>query len=382
MNHHFDTRTVQISAKKKAGVPSKITPIYQSSAFTFKDLDDLESFYHGGQDYLYSRVGNPNTDELGSAVANIEGAPAGVSTSSGTSAILAGILAVAQTGDHILAALDLYGGTYLLMAEELKNFGIEVSFVKFQDKEDIEHHLQPNTKMIYAESVANPLLREEEIEKLKNIATRHNKVLMIDNTFATPYLCRPYEKGADLVVHSATKYLGGHSDITAGVLVGKEELIAKARSKIVNLGTNLSPFEAWLTCRGIKTLSIRMERHCHNAAYLADTLKQHPAVNKVYYPEFISEKGNGAIVTIDISGKADVRTFFQSLDWIKIVSTLAGVETSISYPIATSHRDLPTDLLKELQINEGIIRISVGIENHEDIAMAFKQALDKAEMKQ
>lgn len=380
MTRHFDTRTVQISTKKKGGVASKTTPIYQTSVFSFEDLDDMESFYHGEKDYLYTRVGNPNTDELGTAVANIEGAPAGVAASSGTSAILAGILSVAKQGDHVLAALDIYGGTYQLMASELQSFGIEVTFVKMENKEEIEKYIKKNTKMIYSESVANPLLRTESIEDLAVTAKKHGSVLMIDNTFATPYLCRPYEQGADLVVHSATKYLGGHSDVTAGVLAGREELIAEARTKIVNLGTNLSPFEAWLTCRGIKTLSVRMERHCRNAAFLAEELKKHPAVQTVYYPDFVSDKGNGAIVTIDITGKGNIKTFFKSLGWIKIVPTLAGVETSVSYPMGTSHRALPKESLEELHITEGLIRISVGIENQEDIAQAFHAALDKAKL--
>nr|WP_154649470.1 PLP-dependent aspartate aminotransferase family protein [Calidifontibacillus oryziterrae] len=378
MKHHFNTETVHLSEKRLGSFTSKVNPIYQTSAFAFGDLEELEGYYQGNGAYLYTRVGNPNTDDLALAVANLEGAPTGVATSSGLSAILAGILAVTKTGDHIVATNDTYGGTYHMLENELKDFGIEVSFVSFENQEEIRESIKANTKLLYSESITNPLLRVEDLEELTKIAKEYNIITMIDNTFATPFLCQPYLKGIDLVVHSATKYIGGHSDVTAGVLVGQQDLIAKARAKIVNLGLNLSPFEAWLGTRGIKTLSVRMERHVNNAQFLADQLKSHPGVCKVYYPDFVSEKGNGPIVTIDVIGKCDVQKFFKSLSWIKIVPTLAGVETTVSYPAATSHRALSKELRDELGITEGVVRISVGIEDPEDILAAFLNALDQS----
>ncbi|NSL53142.1 trans-sulfuration enzyme family protein [Calidifontibacillus erzurumensis] len=378
MKHHFDTEAVHLSEGNFVTSSSKINPIYQTTAFTFSDLEDLEGFYQGKSKYLYTRTGNPNTDELAAAVANLEGAPAGVATSSGLSAIFAGILSVVKAGDHIVATNDIYGGTYTLLAHELKDFGIDVTFVSFENREEIIKQIKPNTKLIYTESITNPLLRVENLEQLVEIAKEHNLISMVDNTFATPYLLNPYLKGVDLVVHSATKYIGGHSDVTAGVLVGHEDLIAKARTKVVNLGLNLNPFEAWLGTRGIKTLSVRMERHVKNAQVLANGLKGHPGIRKVYYPEFVSEKGNGAIVTIDITGKCDVSKFFKSLSWVKIVPTLAGVETSVSYPLGTSHRSLTNELREQLGINEGVVRISVGIEDAEDILAVFQDALNQS----
>ncbi|MFC4388638.1 trans-sulfuration enzyme family protein [Gracilibacillus marinus] len=378
MGQGFDTKSVHVTMKRDGGIPTKVTPIHQTSAFTFKNLDDIEQFYQGDRDYLYTRVGNPNTDELGKAVANLEEAPLGIATSSGLSAIMVGILSVAKSGDHIIASKDLYGGTYELLVTELASFGIEVSFVSFE--EDLEQYIQANTCLLYTESITNPLLRVENLENVVKVAKKYQLKTMVDNTFATPYLVRPYTLGVDIVVHSATKYLGGHSDITAGVVVGSEELIAKAKQKCVNLGTNLSPFEAWLTVRGIKTLAVRMERHTRNAQALADALSEHPAVNKVYYPTFVSEKGNGAIVTIDITDNANIDTFFNELQWIKIVATLAGVETSVSYPLGTSHRNLPKDVQQELGITKGLIRISVGIEETNDIIETFTQALDSAKI--
>ncbi|GGM25660.1 methionine gamma-lyase [Paraliobacillus quinghaiensis] len=374
MAHKFDTKSVHLALKNKNAVDSKVTPIYQTSAFKFTDLDDLERFYQGEKDYLYSRVGNPNTDELGAAVAQLESAPEGIATSSGLSAILVGILATAKAGDHVLASTDIYGGTYQLLAHELADFGIEVTFIDFE-KDQIEQSIRDNTKLLYSESVTNPLLRVEDIASIVAIAKKHHLYTMIDNTFATPYLCQPYTCGVNLVVHSATKYLGGHSDVTAGVLVGDEELINNAKSKVVNIGTNLSPFDAWLACRGIKTLSVRMERHVKNAQALADALTKNANVSKVYYPKEVSSNGNGAIVSIDVTGTCDINKFFQSLGWVKIVPTLAGVETSVSYPLTTSHRALPKETQDELGITEGLVRISVGIEDAEDIIAAFEQAI-------
>lgn len=380
MEKQFDTKSVQLSLKNTETINSKVTPIYQTTAFKFKDLDDLESFYQGDKEYLYSRVGNPNTDELGAAVAQLEEASAGVATSSGLSAILVGILAVAKAGDHILAATDIYGGTYQLLAHELADFGIDVHFVNFENVAEIERHIKPNTRLLYSESITNPLLRVEDITQLVKLAKANNLVTMIDNTFATPYLCQPYKAGVDLVVHSATKYLAGHSDVTAGVLVGDKSLIDKAKSKVVNIGTNLSPFDAWLAVRGLKTLSVRMERHNDNAQALAEALAKHEAVTKVYYPKHATSKGSGAIVSIDITGNCDIQAFFKALDWVKIVPTLAGVETSVSYPLTTSHRALPKAVQEELHITEGLVRISVGIEDKIDIIQAFESAIDASKL--
>ena len=378
MDFHFDTKAVRFPRKTQEKTVSKVQPIYQTSAFVFEDLDDLESFYEGKKDYLYTRVSNPNTDDLGMGVADLEGAPKGVATSSGLSAILAGVLAVVKAGDHVIACEDLYGGTYSLFNGELPDFGIEVSFVDFTDKEKIEEAIRSNTKLLYTESVTNPLLRVEDLNLLKELGQKHDLVTMVDNTFATPYLLQPYQSGIDLVVHSATKYIGGHSDVTAGVLVGREDLIAKAKAKVINLGANLSPFEAWLGCRGLKTMSVRMERHVRNAAFLANQLKGVQGIKNVYYPEYVAERGSGAMVSIELDEETDVKTFFKSLGWVKIIPTLAGLDTTVSYPIATSHRTIPEDTRQKLGINKQVVRISVGIENEHDILEAFKNAVKKS----
>jgi cystathionine beta-lyase/cystathionine gamma-synthase len=378
MAKRFETEILHCEKKSKKAIASKITPIYQTSAFSFNDLDELEGFYQGEGNYLYSRVGNPNTDELGEAVARLEEAPSGVTASSGLSAILAAVLAVTKSGDHIVATDDLYGGSFHLLKEELKDFGIETSFVSFTNIELVEAEIRGNTKLLYTESITNPLMRVENIEAVVQLAKKHNLVTLVDNTFATPYHCKPYTLGVDLVVHSATKYIGGHSDVTIGVIVGKEELIQKARSKVVNLGTNVSPFEAWLTSRGLKTLALRMKAQSSNARKLAVALAAHPHVEKVYYPLEEDNEGFGAIVTIELSKTVDVNEFFRTLSWIKIVPTLAGVETTVSHPLKTSHRALPPEAREALGITQEVVRISVGIEHADDIIAEFEKAIGES----
>ncbi|WP_421381400.1 trans-sulfuration enzyme family protein [Bacillus salacetis] len=373
----FDTKVVHSTLHNRS-IKSKTTPIYQTSAFSFSSLEELEGFYEGKSPYLYTRSGNPNTDELGDMVAALEGAPAGVAAASGMGAILAGILAVAESGDHIIAAEDIYGGTYHLLNEELKTFGIKVSFADFSDHEEIVRNITPETKLLYSESITNPFLRLEDIKGMVSIAKRHGLRTMIDNTFATPYLMNPYNDGVDIVAHSATKYIGGHSDVTAGVTVGPDELMAKARNKVINLGMNLSPHEAWLTVRGCKTLSLRMKQQCDNAEKLAEALDGYEGVKTVYYPKKASEKGSGAIVTIELEEHNDIHRFFTGLSWVKIVPTLAGVETTVSYPQGTSHRALTDEAREKIGVNPQVVRISVGIEDAEDIIKAFKDAVDSS----
>lgn len=378
MEKRFETLVLHSVEKTKKPIKSKVTPIYQTSAFSFADLDELEGYYQGEGNYLYSRVGNPNTDELGQAVAALEGAPVGVAASSGLSAILAAVLAVVKSGAHIVAAEDVYGGSFHLLKEELSGLGIETTFVPFTNLQNVQQAIQPNTKLLYTESITNPLLRVEDIAAVVDLAKKHQLAVLVDNTFATPYHCKPYELGVDIVVHSATKYIGGHSDVTAGVVVGRADLVEKAKSKVVNLGANLSPFEAWLTCRGLKTLALRMKSQSSNARKLANSLKGNSNIAKVYYPFDEEETGYGAMVSIELSKNLDINQFFKSLSWIKLVPTLAGVETTVSHPLSTSHRALPPEASEALGITREVVRISVGIEHAEDIILAFENAIQQS----
>ncbi|GAF14811.1 LOW QUALITY PROTEIN: O-acetylhomoserine sulfhydrylase [Bacillus sp. JCM 19046] len=372
-NRHFNTNAVHFVDKQIERNTSKARPIYQTSAFVFESLTDMEQYFTGEKEFLYSRYGNPNTNDLGEGIALLEGAESGVATSSGMSAIMCAILSVCKTGDHLIAMLDVYGGTYSLLEDELNLFGIEVSFVL--NLEELNSVIKKNTKAIFCESITNPLVRVEDLPALIKKSKEHELVVIADNTFATPYLIQPFVLGADLVVHSATKYIGGHSDVTAGVITGSSDLVEIAKKRVISMGCNLSPFEAWLACRGLKTLSLRMDRQCANAKELASYLKSLDEIDHVYYPENVSSKGNGAMLSIQLAENIDVDTFFKSFSFVKIAPTLAGVETSISYPLHTSHRSVPQALRDKLGIGKQHVRVSVGIEDSRDIRTDFQKAL-------
>jgi cystathionine beta-lyase/cystathionine gamma-synthase len=378
MESSLDTRIVHSFQENTSDIRNETAPIYQTSSFSFASLEELEKYYQlsqGEASNNVSQLGKAVMDELGQAVAMLEEAPAGVAAATGTSAILTGIMAAVSPGDHIIAAEDIFGGTYRLLNQELKHFGVETTFVSFKDLETVKKAIRPNTRLLYSETVTNPFLRVEDIDGLVQIAKENGLLTMIDNLYATPFLSQPFKKGVDIVVHSAAKYIGGHSDATAGVLVGSDSLIQKAHEKIVNLGAQLSPFEAWMTCRGIKTLGLRMEKQTTNAQVLADALRQNPLVNKVYYPEFVSKRGNGAVVTIELTDQCDIHRFFSSLEWVKIVPSFAGVETTVSYPLGTSHRALSSEIQKKIGITRQVVRITLGIESSNDIIEQFEEAL-------
>ncbi|AXF57394.1 trans-sulfuration enzyme family protein [Salicibibacter kimchii] len=374
----FNWKVIHDRAQDDAST-SKTTPIYQTSSFTFTGLDDLEGFFQPENNrYMYSRYGNPNPDQLARKVSELEGAPAGVATSSGMSAILCGVLSVVRPGESVLIPEDVYGGTYDLFQQFFQEWQVDIHTVSFTDLSEVEKHITEKTALVYTESVTNPLLRVENIEAVVNIAHKHRVPVMVDNTFATPYFSQPYKSGVDLVVHSATKYIGGHSDVTAGVLVGEKALVERAKAKAIQLGMNISPFESWLTVRGLKTLSVRMERQSSNAKAMAEFLNDQSGVN-VYYPEYLATHGNGAMVSFELVDRYDIHKFFEQLEWVKIVPTLAGVETTVSYPLKTSHRSLPPQMQKKLGITEGLVRMSVGLEDQMDIMKELRSALKAAE---
>lgn len=380
MGERFETKTVHIGHQPLRQVASKATPIYQTSVFAFKGLEEVEQFYAGDGEYLYTRNGNPNQTELSAAVAALEQAEDGISAASGMGAIMAGVLAVVQPGDHILASHEIYGGTYALLDKELSRLGIELECVNLNELTSLDKHIRPNTRLFYMETITNPLLTVADMPRWIAQAKQAGVTVMVDNTFATPYLVQPLSLGADLVVHSATKYIGGHSDATAGVLVGKKELVQRAREIVVNYGASLSPFEAWITARGLKTLALRMERQCDNARQVAAFLRQHSAVSRVYYPSeadtrFFARQKQGAMVSFCLADESRIYAFFRNLDWIKLAPSLAGVETSVSHPVTTSHRAFTEEQRNATGITMGLVRLSVGIEAVEDIVAELDRAL-------
>ncbi|GHA72353.1 trans-sulfuration enzyme family protein [Pontibacter akesuensis] len=367
----------------------KTTPIYQTSVFAFEDLNALEQYFgQPGQSYMYTRYGNPNTDELAQQVNKLEGGAGAVATSSGMSAILAAVLAVCKAGDHVLCAEDIYGGSSALLSQELTRIGISVSFVPSADIYTLKDYLQPNTRLLLLETMSNPLLEVFDMARLAQETKQHNILLVVDNTFATPVLTKPLELGADIVMHSVTKYLSGHSDVTAGVVVCKEEAVLQRVQKVMMVyGLNLSPFEAWLAARGLKTLRLRMRQHCSNAVAVAKYLQQHPKVEKVWYPgleehpqyALAKQQGQGlfgGMMSFKIQDdKEAVNRFMQALPTIPFAPSLAGVTTSISYPLGASHRSLTSEQQQEMSITAGVIRLSVGIEEPEELIAELEAGL-------
>jgi len=382
MKERFETKTVHIGHEPLRQVKAKSTPIYQTSVFAFEGLEEVEQFYTGEGEYLYTRNGNPNQAELSDAIAALEQAEAGVSASSGMGAIMAGLLSVLGPGDHVLASHEIYGGTYALLSKELSRFGIELTCINLNEVSSLAGHVRPQTKLFFLETITNPLLTVVDMPFWIEQAKQHGLTVMVDNTFATPYLVQPFTLGAHLVVHSATKYIGGHSDVTSGVLVGERERITRAREIVVNYGTSLSPFEAWLTARGLKTLAVRMERQCDNASEVASFLQEHPAIKQVYYPSnestsFFHRQKQGAMVSFTLADENKIYDFYRALNWIKFAPSLAGVETSVSHPVTTSHRAFTEEQRQATGITMGLVRLSVGIEAAEDIIQELSYALQK-----
>ncbi|MCX2738828.1 trans-sulfuration enzyme family protein [Pontibacter anaerobius] len=367
----------------------KTTPIYQTSVFTFDDLNELELYFgQPGQSYMYTRYGNPNTDELAQEVNKLESGVGAVVTSSGMSAILAAVLAGCKAGDHVLCAEEIYGGSSTLLAQELTRVGIEVTFVPSAEMYTLDNYVQPTTRLLLAETMSNPLLQVFDIARLAQETKRQSIKLVIDNTFATPILTKPLALGADMVIHSVTKYLSGHSDVTAGVVICKEqEDLQRVQRVMMVYGLNLSPFEGWLASRGLKTLRLRMKQHSSNALQIAQHLQQHPKVEKVWYPgleehpqhELAKEQGQGlfgGMLSFRIKDDTEaVNRFMQALPSIPFAPSLAGVNTSISYPLGTSHRALTAEQQQKVGITIGVIRFSVGIEEPEELIAELETAL-------
>lgn len=367
-----------------------VVPIYQTSVFTFDSLEQMDEAFSGQPGgYVYSRMHNPNHNVLEQTLAELEGGEVAVVTSSGMGAILVACLGHLSAGDRMLVTRDCYGGTQVQFVAEFKRFGITVDFVDTCDLEATEQALQAGAKVLYFETISNPLMKVADIEALCRLAHAHGALVMIDNTFASPYVCQPLALGADLSIHSLTKYLNGHSDVMGGVVIGSAELMKPVKRVAVNLGPTPSPFDCWLVLRGIKTLALRMERHSSNALALAQMLAAHPAVQAVYYPGLPEDsqhalaarqfrKGFGGMLSFDVAGgTAGAEATIRALEMVELVPSLAGITTTISHPAKASHRSLSAAERAALGISDGLIRLSVGIEDITDLLADFTQALDQ-----
>ncbi|KUP05800.1 cystathionine gamma-synthase [Bacillus coahuilensis m2-6] len=353
-------------------------PIYQVS--TYKQ-DGVGNF----KGYEYSRTGNPTRHALEELIKDLEGGERGFAFGSGMAAITA-IMMLFKTGDHVLMTDDVYGGTYRVMSKVLTRFGIESTFVDTSDLATIENEIKPNTKAIYIETPTNPLLKVTDIKGASDIAKKHSLLTIVDNTFSTPYWQNPIELGADIVLHSATKYLGGHSDVVAGlVVVNSKELGEELHFVQNSTGGVLGPQDSFLLIRGIKTLGVRMEEHEANTVELVRFLDEHPSVSKVYYPGLASHpqhelskmqsRGFGGMVSFDVGSEENADKLLAKTKYFTLAESLGAVESLISVPARMTHASIPRERRLELGITDGLVRISVGLEDVEDLMEDIKQAL-------
>ena len=377
----FNTKTIHGGQENTdPAYGSVMPPIYQTS--TYKQTTP-----GGHKGYEYSRSGNPTRAALERALASIENGKFGLAFGSGLAAIDA-VVKLFKPGDEIVSTNDLYGGSYRLFTKIYENFGIKFHFVGMQNAADIENHINGNTKMIWVETPTNPMMNIIDIEATAAIAKKHNLLLAVDNTFATPYLQQPLDLGADIVMHSATKYLGGHSDVVMGGLVVKDEALAEKLYFIQNAsGAVCGPQDSFLVLRGIKTLHIRMQRHCENGEAVANFLKSHPKVKNVYWPGFedhpnhdIAKKqmrGFGGMISFTTS-EATLESavkVVEKLEVFTLAESLGGVESLAGHPASMTHASIPKEEREKTGVVDSLIRLSVGIEDAEDLIEDLKQAL-------
>ncbi|WP_374054355.1 bifunctional cystathionine gamma-lyase/homocysteine desulfhydrase [Rossellomorea sp. FM04394] len=356
------------------------TPIYQVSTYKQDEVGKHKGFE-------YSRSGNPTRHALEELIKDLEGGEKGFAFGSGMAAITA-VMMLFNSGDHIVMTDDVYGGTYRVMTKVLNRVGIESTFVDTSDINNIESAMQPNTKAVYIETPTNPLLKITDIEAAASLAKKHNLLTIVDNTFSTPYWQNPISLGADIVLHSATKYIGGHSDVVAGLVVVNSEELAEELFFVQNsTGGVLGPQDSWLLIRGIKTLGLRMEEHEENTKKIVEYLTSHQKVSKVYYPGLethpnhdIAKKqasGFGGMVSFDVGSEENADRLLTNTKYFTLAESLGAVESLISVPARMTHASIPADRRNELGITDGLVRISVGLEDVEDLIEDIENALSK-----
>ena len=356
-------------------------PVYQTSTYKQEELGK-----HKG--WEYSRTGNPTRAALEKLLADLEKGKYGMAFASGLAAINT-VLSLFSSGDSLIVSDNIYGGTFRILDNVFKNFGITYKIADTSDLSEVEKAIDDSVKAIYVESPANPLLTVTDIEAVSKIAKKYGKLLIVDNTFLTPYLQRPIELGADIVIHSGTKYLGGHSDTISGLVVVNDKEIADRLYYLQNaIGGVLAPWDSFLVIRGIKTLGVRMDRHVANAVRIAEWLEQSGYVEKVYFPGLKSDPGYetqkkqadgpGAMISFTLNKKYDYRKFFKNLKMVALAESLGGVESLVCHPATMTHAAIPKDIREAVGITDELIRLSVGIENADDIIADLKQAIEES----
>ncbi|MFD1314795.1 trans-sulfuration enzyme family protein [Namhaeicola litoreus] len=363
------------------------TPLFLTSSFVFDDAEDMRaSFAEEKEKNLYSRFTNPNTTEFIDKIVKMEGAESGYAFATGMAAIYATFAALLSAGDHIVSARSVFGSTHTLFTKYFPKWNISTSYFKVEEVDQIEDLIQPNTKILYAETPTNPGVDIIDLEVLSKVAKKHNLILIIDNCFATPYIQKPIHFGADIVVHSATKLIDGQGRVLGGVAVGREDLIREIYLFARNTGPAMSPFNAWVLSKSLETLAVRVEKHCENALKVAEFLENHPKVNWVKYPFLKSHpmhevakkqmKFGGNIVAFEIKGGIEAgRTFLNKIKMCSLSANLGDTRTIVTHPASTTHSKLSIEDRMEVSITDGLVRTSIGLEHIDDIISDFEQAL-------
>jgi methionine-gamma-lyase len=390
-NSSFDTKCVH------AGVGdyefgAVVPPIYQTSTFKFKSVQQGAKLFAGEEKgYIYTRMANPTVEALENCIAELEDGHKALGCASGMAAIHTVFATLTSAGDHVLCSSAVYGPTTTLLNTILKKFGVDANYIDTSNLEEVKKGIKPNTKVVYIETPGNPTLYISDIEEISTLAKKHNAVTVVDNTFMSPALQRPLELGADIVLHSLTKFLNGHADVVGGIIVVKDEDTYKNFRRTLNqLGGVIDPFNSFLVHRGIKTLSIRMQRHCENSQIVAEYLEKHHLIKKVVYPGLKSHpqfqlglkqhNGHGGMITFEMAGGFEAgQILMNSVKLCQLAVSLGGVETLIQHPASMTHFSMGKEARAAGGITEGLVRFSIGIENVKDIINDLEQALREVE---
>ena len=386
----FETEVIHSGYRADEHQDSLVPPLYQTSTFTFANAEQGEKRFAGEEEgFIYSRLGNPTVKILEERIAVLEQGEAGLAFSSGMAAVSAVLVALTKTGDHILCSQGVYGCTFGLLELLREKYGIDYDFSLMDSKESLEQEIRPNTSCIYIETPINPTMKLVDLEMVARLANKKGIPVVVDNTFCSPYLQTPLTLGCDAVIHSATKYICGHGDVIAGLVIGKKEFIRKvSRTTQKDIGGIISPFDAWLLLRGLKTLPVRMDRHCENARKLFEFMKNHPKIETVYFPgdpehedysiAIKQMKQPGGLISFTIKGtKKTAQQFMNQLQLIKIAVSLGDAETLIQHPATMTHAVVPEEERRNMGISNTLLRLSVGLEAWEDIQEDLEQALDR-----
>lgn len=378
----IESRLAQIGSQEEPVTGAVSFPIYQATAFRHPKLGQSTGFD-------YARTKSPTRKVLEDAIASLESGDAGFACSSGMAALQT-IFALFSQGDHLIVSLDLYGGTYRLLEKIMSRFGVTATYVDTNDLDALESHYKPNTKAVLIETPTNPLMMITDLELVCSWAKKKGILSIVDNTLLTPFFQRPIELGADIVIHSATKYLGGHNDVLAGLIVTKGKELSEQMAFLHNsIGAVLNPQDSWLLMRGMKTLAIRMERHQYNATRMAEFLLNHPQVESVYYPALESHpghetqkkqsSGNTGIFSFKMKDARYIEPILRHIQLIAFAESLGGVESLMTYPAVQTHADIPEEIRRQVGVDDRLLRYSVGIEHIDDLIADLSRAIDLAQ---